>query len=241
MGLLITGTDTGAGKTVLTAALMAYWRKYHPHRQLAILKLVQSGVGDSELYSQLFSLDLESVAPLRFQAAIAPPLAAEREGRHVDLELLWQHYEQLRLQSDFLLVEGVGGLGCPITNETTVADLAWDWRLPAVLVVPVRLGAIGQAVANRALACQARLHLKGIVLNCVEPCTDAELADWAPISLIQTLTHTPILGVIPHLADSTNLDTLAQMAANLQLERILPDRIIRNILTGFDHNRAIAQ
>ncbi len=235
MGLLITGTDTGAGKTVLTTALMAYWRKYKPHQRLAILKLVQSGVGDGELYSQLFSLDLGRVAPLRFQAAIAPPLAAEREGRQVDLDILWQHYEQLQNQSDFLLVEGVGGLGCPITQETTVADLAWDWRLPAVLVVPVRLGAIGQAVANHALACQTRLHLKGIVLNCVEPCTDAELAEWAPISLMQTLTRTPVLGVIPHMANPTNLDNLAQVAANLELERILP-----NILTGFGRDGAIA-
>jgi len=61
-----------------------------------------------------------------------------------------------------VLVEALGG--SPVSEEFTVADLA-EWR-PTVLVVPVKLGAIAQAVANVALARPSRVHLKGIVLNC---------------------------------------------------------------------------
>lgn len=220
--LLITGTDTDAGKTVLTTALTAYWKKYCPSQTLGILKPVQSGFGDRELYSRLFALSQDEVTPLYFDAPLAPPLAADREGRRVELEKAWQAFEALRQQRDFVLVEALGGLGSPVTHETTVADLAWDWRIPAVLVVPVKLGAIGQAVANVALARQCRVHLKGLILNCGQPCTEEEIANWAPTKLIQSLTNLPVLGIIPYLSDPTDLEKLVKVASNLELERLLP-------------------
>lgn len=223
--LLITGTDTNAGKTVLTSALAAYWRQYCSKLSLGILKPIQSGLGDCELYSQLFGLDPNVVTPLRFQAPLAPPLAAAKENCSIQLEIAWKAFESLKQSHDFVLVEGLGGLGCPVTYETTVADLAWDWRLPAVLVVPVKLGAIGQTVANVALAQQSRLHLKGIVLNCPQPYTAEELEDLASPDLIQTLTRIPILGVLPYLSDPTNQQELVQAASKLDLEKILPQLV----------------
>jgi dethiobiotin synthetase len=222
--LLITGTDTDAGKTVLTTALAAYWQTYCTSRSLGIMKPLQTGVGDRELYLRLFKLDQspEELNPLHFAAPLAPPLAADLEGKRVKLEPVWQTFEALRKKQDFVLVEALGGLGSPITHETTVADLAWDWRLPAVLVVPVKLGAIGQAVANVALAAQAKVHLKGIVLNCVKPRSTEEIEKWTPTVLIESLTGIPVLGLIPHLSDPTNLKKLAQVASNLELERLLP-------------------
>lgn len=221
--LLIAGTDTDAGKTVLTTALAAYWQTYYPDRRIAIMKPIQSGVGDRELYSRLFQLDqsLEEINPLYFDAPLAPPIAADREGRQIKLEKVWRTFEALSQQRDLVLVEALGGLGSPITRETTVADLAWDWRLPTVLVVPVKLGAIGQAVANVALAQLNRVHLKGIVLSCVQACSEQEIADWAPADLIQSLTQKPVLGCIPHLSDPTDLVKLAQVASSLDLERLI--------------------
>jgi dethiobiotin synthetase len=103
-----------------------------------------------------------------------------------------------------------------------VADLARDWRLPAVLVVPVKLGAIGLAVANVALAKQYGVELRGIVLNCTRPMSAAEIANFAPAKLIQSLTSTPVLGCIPYLPDLHDLNLLAAAAANLELEILLP-------------------
>ncbi len=222
--ILITGTDTDAGKTVLTTALVAYWQAHFPERSLAVLKPIQTGVGDREWYSRLFTLPQtpEELNPLHFEAPLAPPLAADKEGRRVELDRVWQTFESLCQRHEWVLVEGLGGLGSPVTHETTVADLAWDWRLPAVLVVPVKLGAIGQAVANVALARQSRVHLKGIVLNCVQPCSPEDLENWAPIPMIQSLTNIPVWGVIPHLADPSDRDKLVQVASNLELERLLP-------------------
>ena len=221
--LLITGTNTETGKTVLTCSLAAYWQTFRPQESLGILKPIQTGTGDRELYQKLFNLNQtpEEITPLHFQTPLAPPVAAEREGRPVNLSLVWQAFENLRQKRQWVLVEALGGLGSPVTHELTVADLARDWRLPVVLVVPVKLGAIAQAVANVALARQSGVHLKGIVLNCVQACSDEEIADWTPIDLIQSLTNVPVLGVLPHLADPTDLTKLAQVASNLDLERLL--------------------
>lgn len=227
--LLITGTDTDAGKTVLTTALIAYWQKHCRSRSLGVMKPLQTGVGDREFYAQVFELDQppELLNPLHFSAPLAPPIAADLEGQRIQLEPVWKAFETLRSQRDFVLVEALGGLGSPVTHTMTVADLAWDWHLPAVLVVPVKLGAIGQAVANVALARQMKVHLRGIVLNCTRSCSEEEVENWASTSLIQQLTGMPVLGLIPHLADAADVEKLAQVAAALELERLMPEVLER--------------
>ncbi|NET06403.1 MAG: ATP-dependent dethiobiotin synthetase BioD [Merismopedia sp. SIO2A8] len=221
--LLITGTNTEIGKTVLTCSLAAYWQSYHSQESLGILKPIQTGIGDCELYQQLFELNQSptEIAPLQFQMPVAPPVAAAREERQIDLGLAWQAFNTLRQQRQLVLVEALGGLGSPITAELTVADLARDWRLPTVLVVPVELGAIAQAVANAALARLSGVLLKGIVLNCVKPNATGQIDNLTPIELIESLTNVPVLGIVPHLAKPTDLAKLAKVASDLDLEFLL--------------------
>ncbi|NEQ49639.1 MAG: ATP-dependent dethiobiotin synthetase BioD [Leptolyngbya sp. SIO3F4] len=223
-GLLITATDTECGKTVLTCALMAYWQDYCASKRLGVLKPVQAGEGDRELLQQLFSLEqsLEELNPVFFQAPLAPPIAAALENTSVDLTPAWQRYATLRQQCDWVLVESLGGLGSPVTEEVTVADLAADWRLPVVLVVPVKLGAIANTVANVALARQHRLQLQGIVLNCVNPEAEAQLDQLAPAEMLSNLTRIPVLGVLPYFSDPTDLSQLSAAARGLDLEAIMP-------------------
>jgi dethiobiotin synthetase len=222
--LLIAGTGIGVGKTILTTAIAAYWHRYCNPSALGLMKPIQCGTGDRELYARLFPLNqtLEEINPVHFLAPLSPPNAAAYEGRKVELDKAWMQFEKLTHQREFVLVEGLGGLGSAIARETTTADLAWDWRIPTVLVVAVNSGAIAQAVANVALANQSRVHLKGIVLNCVEPCQAHELEEWASVEMIQNLTQKPVLGCIPHLADPTDLKVLTQVAAELALEKLMP-------------------
>ena len=222
--LLITGTDTDAGKTILTIALAAYWQTYYKNQKLALFKPIQTGIGDRELYTQLFSLEqsLDELNPLWYNTPVAPPVASEKEGRVIQLDKIWSTFTTLREQKDFVLVEGLGGLGSPVTKELTVADIARDWHLPTILVVPIKLGAIAQIVANVALARQMKVNLRGIILNCVKPCSEQQIADWTPVDLIESLTQMQICGIIPHLADITDLAKLAKAASNLDLEKFLP-------------------
>ena len=222
--LLISGTDTDSGKTVLTSALIAYWQRYCWAYRLGVCKPVQSGEGDRELYSRLFDLGQtpEQLNPLWYKAPIAPPLAAALEGKRVDLAKAWRVFSQLQAERDWVLVEGAGGLGSPITDELTVADIAREWRLPTVLVVPVKLGSIAATVANVALAEQKKVNLRGIILSCTESRNSQQLAQWTPIQMIESLTRVPVLGVLPHLRQVKNLETLAEAAAQLDLERLMP-------------------
>lgn len=221
--LFITGTDTNAGKTVLTSALAAYWQRYYANQKLGIMKPLQSGEGDRELYLKLFDLPqtAEELNPLYFSAPLAPPLAADLENRPVELEKVWPVLVGLQKRCDLLLVEALGGLGSPVTHELTVADIARDWGLTAVLVVPVRLGAISQAVANVALARQTKMQLRGIVLNCSEPRTQEEIDKWTPAYMIEELTGMPVLGCLPFLEDATDKDKLIEVASKLDLEKMM--------------------
>lgn len=222
--LLVAGTDTEVGKTVVTSALLAYWQKYRPAQAPAVLKPFQSGAGDRELYHRLFfpEISLDAINPQYFEAPLAPPLAASLEGRSVDLTLAWRTLEASTQQHPWVLVEGLGGLGSPVTYELTVADLAAAWHLPVVLVVPVKLGAIAQAVANVALARQKGIDLRGIVLSCAQPYTAEQIAQWAPTDFIASLAQTPVLGVLPYLPSPESTEALAAAASTLDLEALHP-------------------
>ncbi|MDB9312907.1 dethiobiotin synthase [Spirulina sp. CS-785/01] len=221
--LLITGTDTEVGKTVLTTALVAYWQTYKTLDRLGLMKLLQTGEGDRELYQDLFTLPQppETIAPLVFKTPVAPPIAAEREGQTIDLAPIWQTYQYLQQDRDFVIVEALGGLGSPVTWELTVAEIGAAWQMRTILVVPVKLGAISQVVANVALARQMKLEIAGIVLNCVQEVTAEQQAQWTPIELIESLTQVQVLGTMPYLADTRDIDKLAQVAANLTLELMM--------------------
>ncbi len=218
--LLIVGTDTEVGKTVVTSALAAYWKTYHPSQSLGVIKLLQTGTGDLEHYQRLFP-DLEVCNPLRFDTPVAPPVAADRENRTIPLHEVWEALTSLQERKNLVLAETLGGLGSPVTWELTVANLAGKWGLPTVLVVPVKLGAIAQTVANVALASQNKVNLKGLILTCPSPLSEQEIMDFAPLNLIQTLTKTPVLGMIAYLENTGDIHQLAEAAVNLDWKQLI--------------------
>lgn len=217
--LLIAGTNTDVGKTFVTASLIHYQEKYQVKKSLGLLKLMQTGQGDRELYQELFSQNksIEISTPIQFAAPLAPPIAAEKEAKTIDLKLVWQSLSQLQ-QQDFVLIEALGGLGSPVTPELTVADIAADWRLPTILVVPVALGAIAQSVANVALARSLNINLRGIILSCISQEDEARQSDIAPIGLIESLTQTVVLGTLPYIKDIKEAHYIAAIVANWDLE-----------------------
>lgn len=234
--LLIVGTEAQVGKTVVLSALVAYWQRYCNPRQLGVMKPIDCHAPghnpDHELFIRLFQLNqtVEEITPFSFQSTAPLPMLTERSGHPIDLEQIWHQLQKLQQQRDFVLLEAWGGLGSPLTARTTVADLAWDWQLPTLLVVPVQPGAVTQAVTNVALARQSRVHLKGIVLNAVQPCSPEDWQEWAPIDLIQSVTQKPVLGCVPHFDNPESIDQLAKVAGDWDLERLIPE--LSNLVVG---------
>ncbi len=139
-------------------------------------------------------------------------------GPFLDLAQTWQDYSRAVKSTDLLFVEGLGGLGTPVTPELIMADLARDWSLPIILMATVNFDTVCQLVAHARLAqsCQAKLH--GIVLNCPQ----AYALDNCPIDLIPGLTYAPVLGVLPYVSSLfRDVSYLANLAANLTIEPIL--------------------
>lgn len=217
--LLIAGTDTGVGKTLLTAVIASYYQRYYPERRVAVYKPIQSGTGDREYYQQVLHLaqSLEDITPIFLSAPLAPPIAAEKEKRQIDLGCIWHKYQQLLGEYDLVLVETLGGLGSPITYDYLVADLVRDWQIPTLLVGVVRLGGIAQIVANVALARSLGVLLKGIVLNCLTPESREYLSDLTPPDLIESLVNLPVWGVLPPIADTSSSLALSEAARALHL------------------------
>ena len=228
--LLISGTDTDVGKTFITVALAAYWQNYRSNKTntanplLSIFKLIQTGTGDVEQYNDLFAgvPSIEVIAPLRLKTPVAPPIAAEKEAKAIELGQIWQEFSIAQQKSDLVLLESLGGLGSPVTKELIVGNIAADWRLPTILVVPVKLGAISNAVANVALARSLKIDLKGIILNCTHPEAMASIEDLTPADLIQSLTRVPVLGTLPYIEHPSDRDKLGKIVANWDIELILP-------------------
>jgi dethiobiotin synthetase len=161
----ITGTDTGVGKTVLTALLARYWRECGVN--VAALKPICSGGRDDAriLHAALNSvLTLDEVNPWHFRAPMAPLLAARQERKHVRLADVLAHIRLMQERFDVLLVEGAGGLLSPLGENFDSRDLIVLLRATPIIVCPNRLGAISQILLtiealSRNAAAKARVVL----------------------------------------------------------------------------------
>jgi dethiobiotin synthetase len=208
-GLFITGTDTGVGKTYVTA-LIARALVSAGHR-VGVYKPVASGCepGDSGLLSDDATIlweaagkpgSLEQVCPQRFRAPLAPHLAARAEGRSVDASLLRSGLDVWLASSDIVLVEGVGGLMSPISDDDYVADLACDFGFPLLVVSRDALGTIHQTLTTliTAATIETGLDVAGIILNELPPATgDPSIA--SNRSELEARAVAPVLAKIgPH-------------------------------------------
>jgi dethiobiotin synthetase len=168
--VLITGTDTGVGKTWVVCALAGALRR--AGRTVAAVKPVETGCGDK-------AAPMEDGARLagatgqrkparalrRFRAPVAPALAAELEGGAIDLDDLAAEIESLTGHADLLLLEGTGGLLVPFGWDWTVVDLAQAFEATALVVASDRLDGINHTLLTLGALDFAGLRVAGILLN----------------------------------------------------------------------------
>jgi dethiobiotin synthetase len=208
-GLLVTGTDTGVGKTFVACALARALRA--SGRRVTVMKPVETGVADDapddarrlrEAAADPASLD--DICPYRLRAPLAPAVAARLEGVHIDLGRLEALIRRRLEDADVLLVEGAGGLLVPIADSVTWADLAARLRLPLLLVAANRLGTINHCALTARVADAMRVRVLGFVLTSPSAVRD-DSAD-TNAEAIKSLTGLPCLGELPHLNDAARAD-----------------------------------
>jgi dethiobiotin synthetase len=203
-GLFITGTDTGIGKTWISAAIMQLLKAQH--QSVIGMKPIASGCEltaaglrneDALLLQQQSSIEIayEQINPYAFEPAIAPHIAAAQSGVTIDIQHIKQTYQALSQQADWVIVEGVGGWLVPLNQYETIADLAAALDLPVILVVGMRLGCINHALLSAASIEQSGSKLAGWIANFVDP----QMAEQQQNLLtLQQRIAAPLLGSVPY-------------------------------------------
>jgi dethiobiotin synthetase len=204
--IVVTGTDTGIGKTVFAAALTGALDGYY-------WKPVQSGLAeetDSETVRRLSELSAERILPERYRlrTPASPHLAARIDGVEIDAERL-----ALPSTPRPLVVEGAGGLLVPLTRELTYVDVFTRWRAPLVLCARTTLGTI-----NHTLLSIEAIRARGIPLLGIAFIGD-ENADSEDI--IVALGRTRRLGRLPSLTPLTAESLQAAFAAHFDANDFL--------------------
>jgi dethiobiotin synthetase len=226
LSVYVTGTDTGAGKTVASVALLQALRA----RGLRAtgMKPVASGCRRIEgewrnadaLALQAASAPPPSYAlvnPYALPDATAPELAASAIGTEVALTPICSAYSELAASCDVVVVEGVGGWCAPLSSSLDQSALVHALDLPVILVVGLRLGCISLArLSARAIEADG-CRLLGWIGNRIDP----ELGHFdATLGILQRQLPSPCLGVISFRRDPSapapvelNLDPMTGLSA----------------------------
>ena len=196
-GVFVTGTDTGVGKTycacVLLHALAARGLRVAP------MKPVAAG-SDEDTLALMRAARVDAsrkalVTPVLLRDAIAPHIAAAREGRRIELAPLCDALRQLSASADFMVVEGVGGFAVPLGPSLDTIDLARAFALPVVLVVGMRLGCLNHALLTQRAIAQAGLELSGWIANEIDPAMQAPEEN---VAALRERLRAPMLGRLPY-------------------------------------------
>jgi dethiobiotin synthetase len=173
MNLFITGTDTNAGKTFVTALLTRALRG-RGFETIALKPLCSGERSDVEILQAASDhrLSLDETNPVWLREPAAPLVAARLENRTISLDPLVAWFRALSEKHPSLLVEGAGGWLVPITPTRTIADFAARLALPVVVVVANRLGCINHTLLTLESIRARGLHCPGIVLNTLSKTED---------------------------------------------------------------------
>jgi dethiobiotin synthetase len=168
-GLFVTGTDTGVGKTVLSASLTAAVAA--AGERVRAFKPVVTGVdeaadlADHVLLGTAAGMAPELVAPVRFGPAVSPHLAAELAGEPIEPERLLAAAIGAEDPGETLIVEGVGGLLVPLSEDYSVCDFAVALGLPLLIAARPGLGTINHTLLTLQAARDAGLDVLAVVLT----------------------------------------------------------------------------
>lgn len=205
----VTGTDTGVGKTLVTAALLRNLRD--SGLRVAGMKPVAAGViagpegpanPDALLLQSESSIrhPYATVNPWLFEPAIAPHIAAAEAGVVIDTDRIVSAFHALCASADVVLAEGAGGFLVPLDARRSCADLPALLGMEVLLVVGLRLGCLNHALLTAEAIAARGLMLAGWVGNCIDPGFARRDEN---IGTLMDAIGAPCLGIVPWLAAPT--------------------------------------
>ena len=210
--VLVTGTDTGVGKTTISVALLGAWARrgwrVRPYKPIETGLCERSVDSDASRLALAVGLQEPQTAYLRFKMPVAPEAAAAAERKRIDVDRLVEACRTL--PGDCILIEGAGGLLVPIAPGFVVADLALALGARLLLVGRTQLGTINHTLLTLAEARRRGLLVCGVILNRLRADIGPEESD--TLRLIASHGGITPLGPFPW-SEQQDGDTLATLAA----------------------------
>lgn len=214
-GLFVTGTDTGVGKTHVAAAVARLLCRQG--RAVVVCKPVATGAQwhagrwlseDTARLARAVGREgeVDRVTRWTFPEPVAPPVAAKLHGVTLTIAGLAAAVREQERPGAAMLVEGVGGLLCPLTERETVADLAGELGLPLIVVARRSLGTLNHTLLTLEVARTRGLTVAGVVVN--ETTALVGLADETNVAELTRRIAVPLLAVMPY-----GVDDLSPLAA----------------------------
>ena len=206
-GYFITGTDTGVGKTVVTACLATLFKAQG--EDIGVMKPIETGVdpecsstanSDAKFLMEVAGVQDPEICPYRLKTPASPYQAARIEGKELDPAEILESFRVLQSKYSMMLVEGIGGLMVPITRRYNVADLALQMGLPLIIVSRLRLGTLNHTLLTINAARQHGLKIKGVILN-PSDAGEVNAIEQEQGKLIEEFSDTPVLGTCPFIED----------------------------------------
>ena len=211
--IFITGTDTGAGKTLISGLLGRYLlsKGYRVITQ----KWVETGSKD-------FSLDIRQhlklmgktkrdivhylplVSPYNFTFPASPHLASQIDKKSISINKIKKSFKLLSHKFDYVIVEGVGGALVPITKKKLLIDLAKELNLPVVIVSGNKLGAINHTLLTIEALLRRKMRIAGIIFNNQPTRQDRVVLKDNP-NIVKEISGENILGILPWTKDKSEL------------------------------------
>lgn len=225
--LFITATDTDAGKTFVSCAIIQALVKQD--KKIAVFKPISAGCDlvDNVLVNEDAKLlhehancqqTIQEINPIAFEPPIAPHIAAQSVGKQITLDIIANYFQEIKNRdADYALIEGAGGWQLPIGfdngNAQFLSDFVATERLPVVLIVNMKLGCLNHALLTLQAIKHSGTNCIGWIANCADSNTMDNFQD--NIAALDQLLQLPKIATIPYFDGETSLENKIQQASLL--------------------------
>lgn len=232
--LFITGTDTGVGKTTVSAGLAAFL-SLRKKMNVGVMKPFESGLSKNSkdlLPWDAICLreasdstdDLDDIIPYTFEAPLAPEIAAKLEHVQIDIDIVDRIYKKITKKHDIVLIEGAGGVLVPIKKGFFYADLIERWSAPAIVVAKLGLGTINHTLLTCNYLESRGIKVVGVILNNNDGVSN--LASQTNPEVLKRYLNVPLLGIFPYFKGLLKEGMDRELLADIFAKHIDTDKIM---------------
>jgi len=228
LDLFITGVEQNQNKIFITAGIASTMQSLG--YSCGVYKPVETGVIEKSndlLFVKSMDSFINTYFSYQLESELSPILSAAKEGLVMEKDVIFKDYQKLQNKNECLIVDGLSGLGTPISKEFLEEDIVKMLNLPLLFIVSAKMSDINNTILAVSRAKELNFDLRGIIINDYPVNTDNE--DIKMMSkLIEEYTETEVLGILPEFVRTINpSDLITDILNNVDIEKIFKIKIAK--------------